>query len=37
MGLANSTDSNGLYLFSGYQGSTRPLKKSRRVVAYFGD
>ncbi len=38
MGLANSTDSNGLYLFSGYQGSTRPFEEvSPGVVAYFGD
>jgi flagellar hook-associated protein 3 FlgL len=38
IGLANSTDGNGLYLFSGYQGSTRPFVESAPgVVAYLGD
>lgn len=38
LGLANSTDGNGQYLFSGYQGSTRPFEEvTPGVVAYFGD
>lgn len=38
VGLANSTDANGEYLFSGYQGATKPF--SLMVggnVQYFGD
>lgn len=36
--LANTTDSNGLYLFSGYQGSTQPFAQNAPgVVAYSGD
>lgn len=38
LGLANSTDGSGLYLFSGYQGATRPFEEvAPGVVAYFGD
>lgn len=38
LGLANSTDGNGQFLYSGYQGSTRPFEEiSPGVVAYFGD
>jgi flagellar hook-associated protein 3 FlgL len=38
LGLANSTDGNGLYLFSGYQGSTIPFSETAPgVVAYRGD
>ena len=38
MGLANSTDGNGNYLFSGYQSSTQPFStNSSGVVVYNGD
>jgi flagellar hook-associated protein 3 FlgL len=38
IGLANTTDSNGLFLFSGYQGSTQPFTENAPgVVAYNGD
>ena len=38
IGIANSTDGNGLYLFSGYQGSTQPFTENAPgVVAYNGD
>lgn len=38
LGVANSTDGNGLYLFSGYQGSTQPFtENSPGAVAYNGD
>jgi len=38
IGLANTTDSNGLYLFSGFQGSTQPFTENAPgVVAYNGD
>jgi flagellar hook-associated protein 3 FlgL len=38
LGLANSTDAGGQYLFSGYQGGTRPFSESAPgVVAYNGD
>jgi len=38
LGIANSTDGNGLYLFSGYQGTTRPFSESTPgSVAYAGD
>ena len=36
-GLANSTDANGYYLFSGYQGNTKPFQMTDGSVAYFGD
>jgi len=37
MGLANSTDGAGLYLFSGYQGATRPYSGAPGGVTYSGD
>lgn len=38
MGLANSTDGNGQYLFSGYQGNTVPFSGDVAAgVAYAGD
>ncbi|MFN0314227.1 MAG: flagellar hook-associated protein FlgL [Burkholderiales bacterium] len=38
MGLANTTDGNGLYLFSGYKGTTLPFTEtSPGTVAYNGD
>ncbi|MBI1397803.1 MAG: flagellar hook-associated protein 3 [Betaproteobacteria bacterium] len=38
VGLANTTDSNGLYLFSGYQGTTKPfVETAPGQVAYNGD
>ena len=38
LGLANSTDSNGQYLFSGYKGSTQPFTQTAPgTVAYNGD
>ncbi len=37
IGLANAQDSNGNYLFSGYQGDVRPYSQTQTGVAYFGD
>jgi len=38
LGVANSTDGNGLYLFSGYQGSTQPFTENAPgTVTYNGD
>ena len=38
MGIANSRDANGYYLFSGYQGNTQPFQKlASGGVHYFGD
>jgi flagellar hook-associated protein 3 FlgL len=37
MGLANRMDANGQYLFSGFQGSTRPFADTGSGVQYFGD
>ena len=38
IGLANSTDGNGQYLFSGYQGATMPFAETAPgTVAYSGD
>jgi flagellar hook-associated protein 3 FlgL len=38
IGLANATDGNGQYLFSGYRGSTRPFSETAPgVVSYAGD
>lgn len=38
LGLTNSTDGNGQYLFSGFQGSTQPFAElTPGVVAYQGD
>ncbi len=41
-GVANTTDANGYYLFSGYQGSTQPFQKQLNAngsvsVEYRGD
>jgi flagellar hook-associated protein 3 FlgL len=37
-GMANSTDANGYYLFSGYQGNTKPFQlMSDGSVTYAGD
>ncbi len=37
MGLANTTDGNGQYLFSGYKGSTQPFTQGATGVNYNGD
>jgi flagellar hook-associated protein 3 FlgL len=38
LSIANRTDSNGQYLFSGYQGATAPFSESSPgTVAYAGD
>lgn len=38
LGMANRTDGNGLYLFSGYRGGTQPFSETAPgVVAYNGD
>src|SRR5262245_42089382 len=38
LGIANRTDGNGQYLFSGYQGATRPFGEiAPGTVAYAGD
>ena len=38
LGLANSTDAGGQYMFSGYQGGIRPFSESAAgVVVYNGD
>lgn len=38
LGIANSTDGNGQYMFAGYKGSTQPFSESSPgTVAYFGD
>lgn len=38
LGLANSTDGNGQYLFSGYKGATKPFAEATfGNVAYQGD
>jgi len=38
LGIANRTDGSGNYLFSGYQGTTRPFSESAPgVVSYAGD
>lgn len=38
LGLSNSTDSSGQFLFSGFQGNTKPFSEtSPGVVAYTGD
>lgn len=38
LGLANATDGNGLYLFSGYKGDTKPYTETTfGNVAYNGD
>lgn len=37
IGLANSTDGNGNYLFSGFQSNTVPFARSGNTVSYAGD
>jgi flagellar hook-associated protein 3 FlgL len=37
LGLANSTDGTGQYLFSGYKGATPPFSGAGAAVAYNGD
>ena len=38
LGVANRTDANGSFLFSGYQGGTKPFSETAPgVVAYGGD
>ena len=37
VGLANSTDGVGNYLFSGYQGKTLPFVKGQRGIQYMAD
>ena len=37
LGLSNSTDGTGLYLFSGYQGNTQPYSGTIGSVTYSGD
>lgn len=37
LSLANRTDANGQYLFSGFQGSTKPFADSGSGVQYLGD
>ncbi len=37
IGLANSTDGAGQYLFSGFQGATKPFAQTAAGAQYFGD
>jgi flagellar hook-associated protein 3 FlgL len=37
LGLANRTDGNGQYLFSGFQATTKPFADAGSGVQYFGD
>ena len=37
MGLANSTDGQGNYLFSGFQSRTQPFIDTAAGISYFGD
>lgn len=37
LGLANRTDGNGQYLFSGFQGSTKPFADTGTGIQYSGD
>jgi flagellar hook-associated protein 3 FlgL len=37
LGLANSTDGAGNYLFSGFQSTTKPFVDTPAGVSYFGD
>ena len=37
MGLANTQDSTGSYMFSGFQSQTQPFVATPAGVAYFGD
>ena len=36
VGIANSTDSNGNYLFAGYESSTQPFAQAGNSVSYTG-
>ncbi len=37
VGLTNATDSSGNYLFSGYQGATKPFSQTLTGAQYYGD
>jgi flagellar hook-associated protein 3 FlgL len=37
LGLANATNDNGQYLFSGYQGNTQPFTQTATGASYAGD
>ena len=37
LGLANRTDGNGQYLFSGFQGATKPFADGGSGIQYHGD
>lgn len=37
LSLANRVDGNGQYLFSGFQGTTRPFADTGSGIQYFGD
>jgi flagellar hook-associated protein 3 FlgL len=37
LGLANATNDNGQYLFSGYQGNTQPFTQTATGATYAGD
>lgn len=37
IGLANTTDGTGRYLFSGYQGTTKPFNQTAAGAQYSGD
>lgn len=37
LGLANTKDGNGLYLFSGYKGTTQPFTETSLGAQYWGD
>ncbi|MES2354483.1 MAG: flagellar hook-associated protein FlgL [Pseudomonadota bacterium] len=37
VGLSNSTDGNGNYLFSGFQGNTQPFSRTGNSITYNGD
>lgn len=37
LGLSNRKDVNGQYLFSGYQGSTKPFEDTGTAIQYLGD
>ena len=37
IGLANTNDGTGQYLFSGFQGATQPFANTATGVQYFGD
>ena len=37
VGMANSADASGHYLFSGYQGETQPFQNINGEITYYGD